>query len=90
MRSKYYYVTLLLPLLFCNQTVTAAPAYTELSRPVSDSPEVVEFFSFYCGACYRFADSVAAALRDRLPAGTTFVKYHVNKIGELGPALSMA
>ena len=28
--------------------------YTELSTPVTNQPDVVEFFSFYCPHCYQF------------------------------------
>lgn len=92
MRRKYYYISLLISLLIFSRTSMAAPAYTELTRPVSDAPQVVEFFSFYCVACYRFTDEypVANALYARRTPGTTLVKYHVDAMGELGPALSMA
>ena len=31
--------------------------YTELSTPVTNQPDVVEFFSFYCPHCYQFEEN---------------------------------
>lgn len=42
-----------------------------------DKPEVREFFSFYCGHCFRFEDLVPK-IKAAMPAEAKFVKNHVN------------
>ncbi|SBK68207.1 putative DsbA oxidoreductase [Klebsiella pneumoniae] len=55
-------------------------------------PPLVEFFSFYCGPCYAFAEriNVDTAIRKRLPDDMKLEKYHVSQMGPLGPALTEA
>ncbi|MBS0848677.1 DsbA family protein [Citrobacter sp. JGM124] len=66
--------------------------YITLATPVISSPKVVEFFSFYCGPCYQFAEKypVAEAINKILPEGETVTKYHVGAMGPLGNELTEA
>ncbi|WP_454877557.1 DsbA family protein [Serratia inhibens] len=66
--------------------------YTRLDKPVASAPAVVEFFSFYCGPCYQFADTyhVGSTVSQALPAGTKLTKYHVGLMGKLGNELTEA
>lgn len=53
--------------------------FETLNVPSSIQPEVVEFFSFYCGHCYNFEYEyqIPQKLKATLPKGTTFKQYHV-------------
>ncbi|MNG97976.1 Thiol:disulfide interchange protein DsbA precursor [compost metagenome] len=66
--------------------------YTRLDKPVASAPAVVEFFSFYCGPCYQFAEiyHVGSTVSQALPAGTKLTKYHVGLMGKLGNELTEA
>lgn len=71
---------------------TEGQQYTKLNEPVSDLPQVVEFFSFYCSHCYQFnmvyhvTDGVSKALPDTV----NITKYHVDFLGPLGKELTKA
>ncbi|CAO97718.1 protein disulfide oxidoreductase DsbA [Erwinia tasmaniensis] len=79
-------------------SLTTAADYKENDRyflqksPVTTVPDVVEFFSFYCGPCFQFSHTykVTDAIVKRLPAGTKLTKYHVGLMGPLGHELTEA
>jgi len=50
--------------------------YQVISDKVSDSPNVTEFFSFYCQHCFRF-EPLAKDIEKALPENVTFKKSHV-------------
>ena len=58
----------------------AGNQYEVLKVEKSATPQVTEFFSFYCPHCFKF-EPVAKALTAALPEGTEFVKNHVNFLG---------
>ena len=58
--------------------------YTVLDAPQTDGKEVTEFFSFWCGACYR-TESMLPPLKKALSEDTTFKKVHVNFMGFTTP-----
>ncbi|EEW6712269.1 thiol:disulfide interchange protein [Escherichia albertii] len=70
--------------------------YSVLDKPVAsavrDNEMVVEFFSFYCPACYAFSQvyGIDKAIRESLPPGKKLVKYHVDSLGKLGDELTRA
>lgn len=70
----------------------AGEQFTRLEKPVAAAPAVVEFFSFYCGPCYQFAEiyHVSSTVSRALPAGTKLTKYHVSLMGKLGNELTEA
>ncbi|CAI2398789.1 Thiol:disulfide interchange protein DsbA precursor [Serratia ficaria] len=70
----------------------AGEQYTRLDKPVAAAPAVVEFFSFYCGPCYQFAETyrVGSTVSQALPTGTKLAKYHVGLMGKLGHELTEA
>ncbi|WP_185960730.1 thiol:disulfide interchange protein DsbA/DsbL [Aliidiomarina halalkaliphila] len=49
--------------------------YNVISDQKSRNPEIIDFFSLYCNACYQFA-SFSDSLKDEF--GDAFRKYHVN------------
>ena len=66
--------------------------YQDLGKPIDGAPPVIEFFSFYCGPCYLFAETynVDKTISDSLPKGIELTKYHVGTMGELGEELTVA
>lgn len=70
----------------------ASDRWTRLAPPVTSSPAVVEFFSFYCPPCYAFSQRLGIddAIRQALPEGKQLVKYHVGQLGPLGHELTRA
>ena len=90
MQKSYLSVAILTLFLFC--TGALAKPYSTLKDPVTDAPEVVEFFSFYCGPCYLFSEQypVVSAINKVLPEGKTVVQYHVGAMGKFGQELSEA
>ncbi|HAO0314660.1 TPA: thioredoxin domain-containing protein [Escherichia coli] len=89
---------LLLFLFFFSSTVVAQEnvTYLILDKPVmsavQDNETVVEFFSFYCPACYAFSQNygIDKAIRESLPPGKKLIKYHVSFLGGLGEELTRA
>lgn len=51
--------------------------YKELNQPVTDSPVIMEFFSYWCAHCYR-TEPFVAELKKSLNDGVKFKKVHVN------------
>jgi len=90
MQKSYLSAAALTLFLFC--TSALAKPYSTLQDPVTDAPEVVEFFSFYCGPCYLFADKypVVSTINKVLPEGKKVVQYHVSAMGKFGHELSEA
>lgn len=90
MQKSTLSAALLSLLLFC--TGALAKPYSTLQNPVNDAPEVVEFFSFYCGPCYLFTNTypVVSAINKVLPEGKKVVQYHVSAMGKFGHELSEA
>jgi len=58
--------------------------YTVIDVDKSTSPQVTEFFSFYCPHCFKF-EPVAKAIEQGLPEGAEFIKNHVNFLGGVSP-----
>ncbi|KID59115.1 disulfide bond formation protein [Pseudoalteromonas luteoviolacea] len=81
---KVALLALCLPLAAFAADFKESVHYETLSLEKSKAPRVVEFFSFYCPACYRF-EGVAKALDASLPATVPLEKLHVNFLGGLPP-----
>lgn len=82
---KKFLITSLLPLLFTLQACAVeqwqeGEHYIDLDTPVTAKPEVVEYFSFWCGHCYHF-EPLVAELKQRLDKSTRFEKVQVNFMG---------
>lgn len=73
-------------------TPTEGKEYLTLKDAVASQPKVVEFFSFYCGPCYKFVKDypVTEAINRVMPDGESVVKYHVSAMGPLGNELTEA
>ncbi len=55
--------------------------YEVVAEQGTTKPEVKEFFSFYCPACFAF-DPYINSLEKTLPEGTVLKKYHVDFMGQ--------
>ena len=51
--------------------------YQVISKVASSEPKLTEYFSFYCGHCFRF-ETLVSSLKTKLPADAKFVKSHVD------------
>lgn len=58
--------------------------YKVISDTKTAKPEVTEFFSFWCPACFR-AEPLVKQIKSQLPDGVAFNKIHVNFMGMAGP-----
>ncbi len=64
--------------------------YQVVKQTATATPEVMEFFSFYCPHCFKF-EPLIATLKDNLGDDVKIKKNHVNFIGkEMGPLLTRA
>lgn len=71
---------------------TAGKEYIEVRKAPSAQKEVVEFFSFYCPHCYNFELSykIPSKIKEKLPADSKLVQYHVNFLGRQSENLTRA
>jgi protein dithiol oxidoreductase (disulfide-forming) len=60
--------------------------FAVVAEHASDTPKVSEYFSFYCPHCLRF-EPIIEAMHAALPAGTTFVKNHVDSLPGRNPEI---
>ncbi|MGB5445897.1 MAG: thiol:disulfide interchange protein DsbA/DsbL [Psychromonas sp.] len=64
--------------------------YEVVKQTATATPEVKEFFSFYCSHCFKFEPFVNN-LKQQLPEEVAIKKVHVNFLGkEMGPELTQA
>ncbi|MFT7505821.1 MAG: thiol:disulfide interchange protein DsbA [Gammaproteobacteria bacterium] len=54
--------------------------YKVLNQQVTETPQVTELFSFWCGHCYNF-EPIAAKIKAQLDSNTEFKKVHVDFMG---------
>ncbi|SMB78528.1 Thiol:disulfide interchange protein DsbA [Pasteurella testudinis DSM 23072] len=66
--------------------------FVTVAQPASADKEVIEFFSFYCPHCANFQleYKIPQTIQEKMPQGTTFVKYHVNFLGRASEDLTRA
>ncbi len=64
--------------------------YVTLDKPLTDAPQILEFFSFYCKHCYQFDQiyRVTENMKKALPVDTKIARYHVEFLGPLGQSLT--
>lgn len=63
--------------------------YDVVAEKKTDKPEVLEFFSFYCGHCKAF-EPFAQALDKNLPEGVKLTKSHVDFLRAASPELQQS
>jgi len=69
-------------------TFEAGTHYFELKNEVSKQPQVVEYFSFYCPACYR-AEPLMEQVTSWLPESKMFKKNHVHNMPGRNPEVEV-
>ncbi len=71
-------LALLVPLQACAaEKWQEGEHYEVLDKPLSEKPQVVEFFSYWCPHCYR-TEPFVAKLKGELDKGVKFEKVNVN------------
>jgi len=64
--------------------------YEVIKQTATPTPEVKEFFSFFCPHCFKF-EPLMTNLKQKLPEQVEIKKVHVNFLGkEMGPELTQA
>lgn len=81
---------LLLPLAIHATEFKEGKHYTVINEVATENPEVIEFFSYYCGHCFDFEPKVKA-IQQGLGDDLQITKNHVNYLGKhMGPMLTQA
>ena len=90
------YVILLVGLMFTGslraESEPSKENYKLLKNHVQNAPTAVNFFSFYCPACYRFEEEIKIydQISKILPSNEKLVSNHVSGMGPLGKELTRA
>ncbi|MDR7121038.1 thiol:disulfide interchange protein DsbA/DsbL [Rheinheimera soli] len=77
---------LLLPVAVFAAQFEAGKHYEVISEQATAKPEVKEYFSYYCPACFSFEPKVQA-LAKQLPAGAELKKVHVDFLQQAKPEI---
>ena len=84
-------LVLLMPLLAfsitaCAEQYTEGKQYNKISETASKKSEVREYFSVYCGHCFKFEPFMHKLKKD-LPEGTSFERNHVDFLRAASPKI---
>lgn len=82
---------LLMPLLALSVSVSAAQytegeQYSKVNETVTKKKEVREYFSVYCGHCFKF-EPIMHGLKKSLPADASFERNHVDFLRGASPTV---
>lgn len=85
------FIVLLMPLFAfslsaCAEKYTEGKQYTKVSETVSKSAEVREYFSVYCGHCYKF-EPFMHDVKKNLAKGVKFERNHVDFLRAASPKI---
>ncbi len=79
------FLTLILPLQACAQEVwKEGEHFIVLDKPATKTPEIREYFSFWCPHCYSF-EPLIEQIKQKKSDNVKFTKVHVNFMGFTGP-----
>ena len=78
------FALMLLPVLSFAADYTEGEHYTKVNEDISAKSEVREFFSFYCGHCFKF-EPFMATLKTSIPADADFEMNHVDFLRAASP-----
>jgi len=89
--NKLLKTLLLMPLLALSLNATAAQytegeQYTKVNETVTKKKEVREYFSVYCGHCFKF-EPIMHSLKKSLPEGASFERNHVDFLRAASPKI---
>ncbi len=76
----------MVPFLANAATYTEGKQYTQVSEQASKSPELREYFSFYCPHCLSF-EPFFAGVKKALPEGVKFERNHVDFLRMASPEI---
>ncbi len=68
---------MLLPFLALASDYQEGKHYVKVKEMAVESPEVREYFSFYCPHCFQF-EPLMEVVKKNLPEGVSFIKNHVD------------
>jgi len=82
---------LLMPLLAlsvsaCAEKYTEGEQYTKVNETITKKKEVREYFSVYCGHCFKF-EPMMHGLKKTLPEGVAFERNHVDFLRAASPKI---
>lgn len=81
---------ILMPLTAQSADFKEGTHYEVVKQTATATPEVTEYFSFYCPHCYKF-EPLMENLKQTLPSDVKVNKNHVNFLGkDMGPELTKA
>jgi thiol:disulfide interchange protein DsbA len=80
------FVMLMLPLMASANNYQEGTHYTVVSEQATKKPEVREFFSFYCGHCFKF-EPFMTDVKKQLPQDIKFEYNHVDFLRAASPAM---
>ena len=63
--------------------------YDVISKKATEKPEIIEVFSFWCGACFNF-EATVKLLKTKVEGKAEFKKIHANTMGFASPELQDA
>lgn len=76
---------LFMPLQACAQELwKEGEHFVVINDEATAKPEVIEFFSFWCGHCYNF-EPLVKQMKSKFDPSVEFKKVHVNFMGFAGP-----
>ncbi|GAA0811440.1 DsbA family protein [Colwellia asteriadis] len=70
----------------CAEQYTEGKQYTKVNETVSTKKEVREYFSVYCGHCFKF-EPVMHEIKKELPEDTVFERNHVDFLRGASPQI---
>ncbi|WP_133408007.1 thiol:disulfide interchange protein DsbA/DsbL [Parashewanella tropica] len=77
MKKLIVILTMILSFSSLAADFTQGTHYTKVDNPAPTSkPTVTEYFSFYCGHCYRWSKTVVPQIKKTLPSSVDFRQVH--------------
>ncbi|MBM7071201.1 thiol:disulfide interchange protein DsbA/DsbL [Shewanella sp. 202IG2-18] len=77
MKKWFLALTLMVSFASGAKDFTEGTHYSKLDTPQpTASPTITEYFSFFCGHCFRFSTSTAHTLKSNLPESIKFRQVH--------------
>ena len=88
---KQLFMVLLMPLLAfsisaCAEKYTEGKQYTKVNETLSSKAEVREYFSIYCGHCFKF-EPFMHDVKKQLPSNVKFERNHVDFLRAASPTI---
>ena len=90
-KIQQFFMVLLMPLLAfsisaCAEKYTEGKHYSKVNETVSSQAEVREYFSAYCGHCFKF-EPLMHNIKKQLPSNVKFERNHVDFLRGASPKI---